>query len=74
MAHVICQPCIGTKDTACQAACPVDCIYDDGKHLVINPEVCVDCGVCIAACPVSAIFPEAEVPTEWRSFIDAARP
>lgn len=73
MAHVICQPCVGTKDTACKAVCPVDCIYDDGLHLVIDPDVCVDCGVCIAACPVSAIFPESQVPTEWKAYIVDAK-
>jgi NAD-dependent dihydropyrimidine dehydrogenase PreA subunit len=38
MAYVIAEPCIGTKDTACVDACPVDCIhpkknttYDDGR-------------------------------------------
>ncbi len=37
MAYVIAEPGIGTKDTACVDACPVDCIhpkkntaYDDG--------------------------------------------
>jgi NAD-dependent dihydropyrimidine dehydrogenase PreA subunit len=24
---VIAEPCVGTKDTACVAACPVDCIH-----------------------------------------------
>jgi len=27
MAHIIAQPCIGTKDTACVDVCPVDCIH-----------------------------------------------
>ena len=27
MAYVIAEPCIGTKDTACMDACPVDCIH-----------------------------------------------
>ena len=38
MAYVIAEPCIGTKDTACVDACPVDCIhpkknttYEDGR-------------------------------------------
>jgi NAD-dependent dihydropyrimidine dehydrogenase PreA subunit len=38
MAFVIAEPCIGTKDTACVDACPVDCIhpkkntaYEDGR-------------------------------------------
>jgi hypothetical protein len=38
MAYVIAGPCVGTKDTACVDACPVDCIhpkmntrYDDSR-------------------------------------------
>ncbi len=38
MAYVIAEACIGTKDTACVDACPVDCIhpkkntiYNDGR-------------------------------------------
>ncbi len=27
MAYIIAEPCIGTKDTACVDACPVDCIH-----------------------------------------------
>jgi hypothetical protein len=27
MAHVIAEPCIGTKDTACVDGCPLDCIH-----------------------------------------------
>ena len=27
MTHIIAQPCIGTKDTACVTVCPVDCIH-----------------------------------------------
>ncbi len=27
MAYIIAEPCVGVKDTACVAACPVDCIY-----------------------------------------------
>jgi len=59
MAYVIAEPCIGTKDTACVDACPVDCIhpkkntsYDDGRptfeavpQLYIDPVKCIDCGV-----------------------------
>ena len=70
MAFVIAEPCIGTKDTACVDACPVDCIhpkkgttYDDGRpsfdevsQLYIDPIECIDCGACVPVCPVSAIF------------------
>jgi len=70
MAFVIAEPCIGTKDTACVDACPVDCIhpkknttYDDTRpgfaeipQLYIDPVECIDCGACVPVCPVSAIF------------------
>ena len=60
MAYVIAEPCIGTKDTACVDACPVDCIHpkkDEDGHaeadqLFIDPVECIDCGACVPACPV----------------------
>src|SRR5215203_1846537 len=33
VAYVITEACIGTKNTACVGACPVDCIYDGGGPL-----------------------------------------
>ena len=47
MAYVIAEPCIGTKDTACVDACPVDCIhpkkdepgYAEAELLYIDPVV-----------------------------------
>jgi len=58
MAFVIAESCIGTKDTACVDACPVDCIhpkkntkYDDARpgfdevpQLYIDPVERIDCG------------------------------
>jgi len=32
MAYVIAEPYIGTKDTACVDACPVDCIHPEKEH------------------------------------------
>ena len=72
MTHIITQPCIGTKDTACVDVCPVDCIYgadEDFDQLYIQPEECIDCGLCVDACPVEAIFSEEEVPEKWYNFI-----
>lgn len=78
MAHVIAQPCIGTKDTACVAVCPVDCIHptkDEAEfatadQLFIDPETCIDCGLCVDECPVQAIFPQEDLPAEWAAFIE----
>ena len=78
MTFIITEPCIGTKDTACVDACPVDCIhprsdeaeFEDEPQLYIDPEECIDCGACVPECPVEAIFPEDEVPEKWQSYID----
>jgi NAD-dependent dihydropyrimidine dehydrogenase PreA subunit len=77
MAYIICEPCIGTKDTACVDVCPVDCIHprkDEPEYvttemLYIHPDECIDCGACVPACPVEAIFALDETPGKWASFI-----
>jgi len=69
MTYVITEPCIGTKDQPCVEVCPVDCIYDGGYQLLINPEECRDCGACEPECPVEVIYPEDEVPEEMESYI-----
>src|SRR5690348_5064990 len=78
MAYVIAEPCIGTKDTACVDACPVDCIHpkkDSEKYateelLYIDPVECIDCGACVPVCPVSAIFALDDLPEKWSSFTE----
>jgi NAD-dependent dihydropyrimidine dehydrogenase PreA subunit len=72
MTHIINEPCVGVKDTACVDVCPVDCIYgksEDWEMLYIHPEECIDCGLCVDACPVQAIYPMEEVPDKWKDFI-----
>jgi ferredoxin len=70
--YVITEACIGTKNTACVAACPVDCIYDEGEHFIINPEECIDCSMCMPECPVEAIYPDDEVPEDMQHYITKA--
>jgi NAD-dependent dihydropyrimidine dehydrogenase PreA subunit len=84
MAYVIAEPCLGTKDTACVDACPVDCIhpkknttYDDGRpgfeevpQLYIDPVECIDCGACVPVCPVSAIFALDDLPEKWKHYTE----
>ncbi len=77
MTFIICEPCIGVKDTACVDSCPVDCIhprsdepdFEPHEQLYIDPEECIDCGACVPECPVEAIFPEAEVPGKWSDYV-----
>lgn len=76
MSHWIAEPCIGVKDTACVAVCPVDCIhptqededFETAEMLYIDPDTCIDCGLCVDECPVKAIFPDEELPEEWERF------
>ena len=49
--------------------CPVDCIYEAERLLVIAPDECIDCGACTPECPVEAIFPEQELPRRWQAFV-----
>lgn len=70
MPYVVTEPCIGTKDKACVAVCPVECFYEGSDQLMINPEECIDCGLCVPECPVDAIFADDEVPEKWKSYIE----
>ena len=77
MAHIIAEPCIDTKDTACVAVCPVDCIhptkeedaFESAEMLYIDPDTCIDCGLCVDECPVKAIFSEEDLPEEWSKYV-----
>jgi NAD-dependent dihydropyrimidine dehydrogenase PreA subunit len=41
--YIIAEPCIDIKDLSCVDVCPVDCIHEYGRILVIDPEECIDC-------------------------------
>jgi len=69
MPYVIAEPCIGVKDKACVAVCPVDCIHEGEDQLFIDPNECIDCGLCEPECPVDAIFMEDELPAQWKDFV-----
>jgi ferredoxin len=67
--YIITEPCIDVKDKSCIDVCPVDCIHETDRMLVIDAEECIDCGACEPECPVEAIFPEDAVPDAWTPFI-----
>ena len=62
MTYIIGDACIDVKDISCQSVCPVDCIHETERMLVIDPEECIDCGACEPECPVEAILPEDAIP------------
>jgi len=61
MTYVIAEPCIDIKDRSCVDVCPVDCIHEAARILVIDPEECIDC-----------FAPEEQLVTSWgiRTFAD----
>jgi hypothetical protein len=42
MTYIIAEPCIDIKDRSCIDVCPVDCIHEFERLLVIDPEECID--------------------------------
>jgi NAD-dependent dihydropyrimidine dehydrogenase PreA subunit len=68
--YIIAEPCIDIKDKSCVDVCPVDCIHEAHRILIIDPEECIDCGACEPECPVEAIFPEDALPDKWSAFVE----
>lgn len=70
MTHVVAEPCIKCKYTDCVDVCPVDCFHEGVNFLVIDPDVCIDCGLCIPECPAEAIFTEEDLPEKWAEYTE----
>ena len=73
MPYVITDACIDVKDKTCLDACPVDCIYEGGRTLYIQPDECIDCGLCETVCPVAAIHADDRLPEELKPWIAVNR-
>jgi NAD-dependent dihydropyrimidine dehydrogenase PreA subunit len=73
MTYVVTGACVGTMDRSCIDVCPVDCIHEFARMVVIDPDACIDCAACEHACPAEAIHAEDEVPAEWASFVAVTR-
>jgi len=73
MPYVIAAPCIDVMDKSCMEECPVDCIYEGGRKLYINPKECIDCGACEPVCPVEAITQDRRVAPEHTEFVEDNR-
>ena len=69
MPYVITEKCLGERYATCVDVCPVNCIYPgDYKgqpFMVIDPDLCIDCGACIPECPIEAIVATVEEAPEY---------
>lgn len=69
MPYVINQECLGEQYADCVDVCPVNCIYPGDykgeKFMVIDPDICIDCGACLPECPIDAIVASADDAPEW---------
>lgn len=86
MSYVITEKCLGERYATCQTVCPVDCIhsgeYKAEAFMIIDPDVCIDCGVCLPECPIGAIVPSVDEDPAWATinkeltatFKDSAKP
>ena len=77
MTHIIVEGCLGEVYAACVDVCPVECIhpgdYKNEKFMIIDPEVCIDCGVCLPECPIGAIVGSVDESPESSEKRSAAR-
>ncbi len=71
MTYVITSTCIDVKDGICQKVCPVECIYEGGRMMYIQPDECINCAICVSVCPVQAIYEDVDVPGEEEAFTEA---
>jgi NAD-dependent dihydropyrimidine dehydrogenase PreA subunit len=69
MPYVVTEKCVDTKDRSCVEVCPVDCIYETDRMLVIHPDECIDCTACVPVCPVEAIVLDEDAAPEQVRFV-----
>ena len=69
MPYVITEKCLGEQYASCVSVCPVDCIhagtYKGEVFMIIDPEVCIDCGQCLPECPINAIVASVDEAPEY---------
>ncbi|MEJ2417658.1 MAG: ferredoxin family protein [Exilibacterium sp.] len=70
MPYVVTEKCIKCKYTDCVGVCPVDCFYEGGNFVVINPDECIDCGLCEPECPIGAIYNATDLSKNEEIFIE----
>lgn len=64
--YVVGEKCLGCRFSDCVAVCPIkDCFKMGENMLVIDPNLCIDCGLCESACPAQAISKDINSELKW---------
>ncbi len=69
MTFAVTEACVGCKDTACVAPCPMGCFLEGPNVLAIEPSECIDCAMCVPECPVNAIRADVELTAPQQEFV-----
>ena len=69
MAFVVTQACVDVKDKSCIQVCPADCLFEGGRMMYINQDLCINCGACEAVCPTQAIRFDEELDGDESMFV-----
>ena len=69
MAFVVTQACVDVKDKSCIQVCPADCLFEGGRMMYINQDLCINCGACEAVCPTQAIRYDEELDGDDAMFV-----
>lgn len=73
MAYVVTENCLDCKYTSCAVVCPVQAFREGEDMLYIDPDSCIDCNACVSECPVEAIFPDYELGSSQKQWIEINR-
>ncbi len=69
MSYVIVEKCLGERYAVCATVCPVECMkpgeYQGKEFMIIDPDVCINCGLCLPECPIGAIVASEEEDQEY---------
>ena len=65
MSYYVTEACICCKYTNCVQICPVNCFREGHNFLVIDNNICIDCGLCVPECPINAIKQDEKTNSQY---------
>ena len=69
MTYIIAEPCIDIKDLSCVDVCPVDCIHEADRILVIDPRSASTAAPANRSARSRRSSPRTRCPEKWEPFV-----